>query len=154
MSQARSRQGADQRAFARTRAAGDDDEIIPSGFQVHGSAVQLVLDRLGGSESQLLRRRDLDRLAIGGIAALPRWAVLDLELAEAGERDFCACRGSIGDRDENGIHDLLRVCFGQAVIGGDRLGEVRSEEHTSELQSLMRISYAVFCLKKKRKKRN
>src|SRR3546814_2892698 len=31
----------------------------------------------------------------------------------------------------------------EAVVGG------RSEEHTSELQSLMRISYAVFCLKKK-----
>src|SRR3546814_4875909 len=30
-------------------------------------------------------------------------------------------------------------------------GSVRSEEHTSELQSLMRISYAVFCLKKKKK---
>src|SRR3546814_6882712 len=30
-------------------------------------------------------------------------------------------------------------------------GNVRSEEHTSELQSLMRISYAVFCLKKKKK---
>src|SRR3546814_2551412 len=30
----------------------------------------------------------------------------------------------------------------------------RSEEHTSELQSLMRISYAVFCLKKKRKNKN
>src|SRR3546814_5285695 len=30
----------------------------------------------------------------------------------------------------------------------------RSEEHTSELQSLMRISYAVFCLKKKKKYRN
>src|SRR3546814_10043029 len=30
-------------------------------------------------------------------------------------------------------------------------GGVRSEEHTSELQSLMRISYAVFCLKKKKK---
>src|SRR3546814_5474178 len=30
-------------------------------------------------------------------------------------------------------------------------GQVRSEEHTSELQSLMRISYAVFCLKKKKK---
>src|SRR3546814_1942317 len=29
------------------------------------------------------------------------------------------------------------------------LGRLRSEEHTSELQSLMRISYAVFCLKKK-----
>src|SRR3546814_1011450 len=36
--------------------------------------------------------------------------------------------------------------------GGDDAAEVeddRSEEHTSELQSLMRISYAVFCLKKK-----
>src|SRR3546814_1666320 len=33
-----------------------------------------------------------------------------------------------------------------------RTGSIRSEEHTSELQSLMRISYAVFCLKKKKKK--
>src|SRR3546814_7625081 len=32
-------------------------------------------------------------------------------------------------------------------------GTGRSEEHTSELQSLMRISYAVFCLKKKKKKK-
>src|SRR3546814_3349153 len=31
---------------------------------------------------------------------------------------------------------------------------MRSEEHTSELQSLMRISYAVFCLKKNKKKKN
>src|SRR3546814_3672365 len=36
--------------------------------------------------------------------------------------------------------------------GGDqKSSEIRSEEHTSELQSLMRISYAVFCLKKKNK---
>src|SRR3546814_6486567 len=33
----------------------------------------------------------------------------------------------------------------------DRALNARSEEHTSELQSLMRISYAVFCLKKKKK---
>src|SRR3546814_2379789 len=40
-----------------------------------------------------------------------------------------------------------------AVLGRDFSGVVeRSEEHTSELQSLMRISYAVFCLKKKKKK--
>src|SRR3546814_1504430 len=32
------------------------------------------------------------------------------------------------------------------------INAMRSEEHTSELQSLMRISYAVFCLKKKKKK--
>src|SRR3546814_10602743 len=42
------------------------------------------------------------------------------------------------------------------VGGGRRGGEAdrRSEEHTSELQSLMRISYAVFCLKKKKKKQH
>src|SRR3546814_2254454 len=36
------------------------------------------------------------------------------------------------------------------IVAGDRR-HARSEEHTSELQSLMRISYAVFCLKKKNK---
>src|SRR3546814_2601510 len=40
-------------------------------------------------------------------------------------------------------------------IGTDgAVGKGRSEEHTSELQSLMRISYAVFCLKKTQKTRN
>src|SRR3546814_10230227 len=38
-----------------------------------------------------------------------------------------------------------------AVTTGDEHGTARSEEHTSELQSLMRNSYAVFCLKKKKK---
>src|SRR3546814_6111222 len=37
---------------------------------------------------------------------------------------------------------------------GDHVGRDRSEELTSELQSLMRISYAVFCLKKKKKKKH
>src|SRR3546814_9007651 len=37
---------------------------------------------------------------------------------------------------------------------GRTLAGRRSEEHTSELQSLMRISYAVFCLKKKKKQKN
>src|SRR3546814_2231997 len=36
-------------------------------------------------------------------------------------------------------------------IDGSEVKRDRSEEHTSELQSLMRISYAVFCLKKKKK---
>src|SRR3546814_3363122 len=39
-------------------------------------------------------------------------------------------------------------------IGDDLATAYRSEEHTSELQSLMRISYAVFCLKKKNKYNN
>src|SRR3546814_7939207 len=43
-------------------------------------------------------------------------------------------------------------CTGGAVaVTEQSLADRRSEEHTSELQSLMRISYAVFCLKKKTK---
>src|SRR3546814_3604426 len=40
--------------------------------------------------------------------------------------------------------------FQAARMGGEPAAPCRSEEHTSELQSLMRISYAVFCLKKKK----
>src|SRR3546814_16218501 len=48
----------------------------------------------------------------------------------------------LADRDHGGIQR----------IDGPRHDRLRSEEHTSELQSLMRISYAVFCLKKKKHK--
>src|SRR3546814_4769935 len=46
---------------------------------------------------------------------------------------------------------LARTVWLHDVEIDERVGR-RSEEHTSELQSLMRISYAVFCLKKKNKK--
>src|SRR3546814_16168481 len=55
--------------------------------------------------------------------------------------------------DEVPPTDLLPLVFTTAlVVYVLALGSVacRSEEHTSELQSLMRISYAVFCLKKKK----
>src|SRR3546814_6300147 len=45
--------------------------------------------------------------------------------------------------------DSRAPCRARLRPGRARAGAVRSEEHTSELQSLMRISYAVFCLKKK-----
>src|SRR3546814_10795321 len=66
------------------------------------------------------------------------------------------------------FRSLQRRASGEAVFIGDAIADPltglhaavaawashrRSEEHTSELQSLMRISYAVFCLKKKNKKR-
>src|SRR3546814_4540601 len=55
-----------------------------------------------------------------------------------------------------GAWPTLQAATGAHVQGGDYLGPqglgevTRSEEHTSEIQSLMRISYAVFCLKKKK----
>src|SRR3546814_5049213 len=61
------------------------------------------------------------------------------------------------ERGEGAQGDLARVGDQADAVGGgdhralDRDVGQRSEEHTSELQSLMRISYAVFCLKKKKK---
>src|SRR3546814_10362306 len=56
--------------------------------------------------------------------------------------------------DEKGVPVLQYPELARAIYYTSRAGQVingqlRSEEHTSELQSLMRISYAVFCLKKK-----
>src|SRR3546814_10524537 len=51
-------------------------------------------------------------------------------------------------------HEYLALEDGPPIFRQDFTCPARSEEHTSELQSLMRISYAVFCLKKKKKINN
>src|SRR3546814_1128372 len=61
----------------------------------------------------------------------------------AGDRR--AGRGRMDRRPASGAERAFRA------VAGAALAKLRSEEHTSELQSLMRISYAVFCLKKKKK---
>src|SRR3546814_7529206 len=53
-------------------------------------------------------------------------------------------RHKIFEREGTTLFCRAPISFTTAALGG-----CRSEEHTSELQSLMRISYAVFCLKKK-----
>src|SRR3546814_6702130 len=58
--------------------------------------------------------------------------------------------GLVTDDEHVGLHRFQGLeCVEQRFALGGRRGGNRSEEHTSELQSLMRISYAVFCLKKK-----
>src|SRR3546814_9161392 len=65
--------------------------------------------------------------------------------------------GAIDHRDSLGTYATIRpgacnlMTAGRGIVHSERTpqGE-RSEEHTSELQSLMRITYAVFCLKTKR----
>src|SRR3546814_4324339 len=63
--------------------------------------------------------------------------------------DLPMLRKVAADRDRFG-RDWIGLKRGEGyVVTGVLQIPVRSEEHTSELQSLMRISYAVFCLKKK-----
>src|SRR3546814_7146637 len=77
-----------------------------------------------------------------------------------GRLDVVACREALQvERGRNRVDIALLFQRGRrgAVQRGDEhvaaRDRLRSEEHTSELQSLMRISYAVFCLKKKKTKK-
>src|SRR3546814_1668232 len=90
---------------------------------------------LAGQEAQ---RVDQQRLAGAGFAGNDGQAGAEFEF---GRRDD----GEITD-GEVGKHACGLCSEGGAMTKGRQ----RSEEHTSELQSLMRISYAVFCLKKKK----
>src|SRR3546814_10418076 len=71
--------------------------------------------------------------------------------------NYKICRFLIANRHFFAIRAPLEALSGKKLVGrtagnlplDHRPLECRSEEHTSELQSLMRISYAVFCLKKK-----
>src|SRR3546814_2510548 len=86
------------------------------------------------------------RLAPGGLMILStpnRTALSKLLLVEAAERIGAVPRGT---HDWN---QFLRPEELGALLDAAGLA-VRSEEHTSELQSLMRNSYGVFCLKKKK----
>src|SRR3546814_6754476 len=71
-------------------------------------------------------------------------AYLPGQSAEA-ERSAGACRGRFA------LDEALSDGIDAGRAAARAAGFSRSEEHTSELQSLMRISYAVFCLKKKKR---
>src|SRR3546814_6207636 len=116
------------------RLFGDVGRVADVGRQVAQAACEL--DALGDRDA--LRQR-------GGVVAgdgqrlQPAVVVLRLVLvAQGGGVAVAGVRGG-----DHGLADVPGL-----VAAGDL--ELRSEEHTSELQSLMRISYAVFCLKKKK----
>src|SRR3546814_3875087 len=117
--------------LAAKAAPARDDARSPPLDRIHPPAIHRQTDAVdvgGGRRAQegdhaagFLRRRE----AAGGHAGAHRRAHFVFRLALGG--DLAA-------------HDLLDA---------PGLGETRSEEHTSELQSLMRLPYAVFCLKNK-----
>src|SRR3546814_5297022 len=92
---------------------------------------------------------DIGRLTLGRLGHQERKRS-ELTLVEAGEdRHFglLPARKRLGKLPRE--HRAVDNRFGLPSGRETRLEKRRSEEHTSELQSLMRISYAVFCLKKK-----
>src|SRR3546814_6609003 len=97
----------------------------------------------------------LVRSVVGGLRLLfsgdlgPEHKAFHPDPAAPSGSDHIVCESTYGDQTRKQYtirqrRTLLQGEIREAIAAG------RSEEHTSELQSLMRISYAVFCLKKKK----
>src|SRR3546814_9188854 len=99
----------------------------------HGEALGQRDAGLVGGIEQAEQRRLLGMVRAGRIAR--RWT------------DATVCLGDQLVVRQSLVGGIAPELLAHALV--HMLGEGRSEEHTSELQSLMRISYAVFCLKKK-----
>src|SRR3546814_7016958 len=107
-------------------------------------------DRVTREPCDLLAQPRILRVALPRrrrhLCALPRLVrrqsgYLEPAPAGRGEQELCRLHGRRRCRSGKGQRVIRQ---GRVPLGG------RSEEHTSELQSLLRISYAVFCLKKKK----
>src|SRR3546814_226960 len=123
-------------------------------------ATFLASPLLGNLSDRFGRRRVL-LLALAGLATdyallvvvdtLP-WLFVARALSGLFGGSYAAAQAAIADvtrpQERARNFGFVGAAFGVGFV----VGPARSEEHTSELQSLMRISYAVFCLKKKKQR--
>src|SRR3546814_4459381 len=159
--------------FGRTRFSSQSDSfalLYAAQDLATELAERIVRDRFQGKTKRVLLESDVDDLVVTSLSARSSLNLLDLRTSGAtrlriptdaarGRSQLAGPRFSqvlYDDTDFDGIIYMSRITNAECVSVYDRavtatLDPARSEEHTSELQSLMRISYAVFCLKKKKK---
>src|SRR3546814_7273838 len=101
---------------------------------------------MSGSASLYEKRKGVYPKAVDGFYRRLKWAIMAVTLAIYWGTPWLRWDRGPYAPDQAVLVDLAHRRFYMFAI------EIRSEEHTSELQSLMRISYAVFCLKKKKHK--
>src|SRR3546814_5353218 len=108
--------------------------------------------KIAVAQSVVRGRKDQPKPALATAGDPPTATVTPPHQSRIRENAFMAGCGMDIVLQENGIAIMTMPALPQNAAGG-RMHEgamLRSEEHTSELQSLMRISIAVFCLKKKK----
>src|SRR3546814_1066558 len=87
-------------------------------------------------------------VVLSGCATGPRQATqTERDISDA-RNEYAKSVRLVNQFKAQGTKDCQSPIINKAKLNADMVS-ARSEEHTSELQSLMRISYAVFCLKKK-----
>src|SRR3546814_7449722 len=112
--------------------------------RISGPEVTLILSGTDRPRVSVGKPGSLSRLTFSSFHSFTRV----VKQTEPGGTNSCSRFGvSIG----KGVIRKRALSMSTATRAASTSSERRSEEHTSELQSLMRISYAVFCLKKKKK---
>src|SRR3546814_899497 len=113
------------------------------------SVLEPLITLLGKCEKATLTRAGLNDALTTFRSTKPHVVFLDYflgpDVAATGPADSAA-----KTKARKASIDLLGRLLAEPEIEAPAVVLMRSEEHTSELQSLMRISYAVFCLKKKK----
>src|SRR3546814_5172513 len=124
------------------------DTLFPYTTLFRSISGEDIPGRRGGSDT--MRTILLLAAAIGAVAAAPALAQTPTQSGpDARIREVVYTDGNV-IRVRSAFRTATQIEFAPGeVIKFVAMGD-RSEEHTSELQSLMRISYAVFCLKKKK----
>src|SRR3546814_8906525 len=109
-----------------------------------------------GSERELLGRLDAERIEVAltlirpGAHRFPTQSIIEEGYGIAMAADHPLAGRAMVAAEELASETMIVRRHCEALSATSRYFVDRSEEHTSELQSLMRISYAVFCLKKKK----
>src|SRR3546814_5807124 len=117
---------------------------------VQALIVERIFRELAAGKSPIAIACDLNAEGVAGPSGKP-WR--DTSIRGNARRGLGIINNElyVGVRVWNHKHKVKDPTTGKDVTRLNPESEWRSEEHTSELQSLMRISYAVFCLKKKNK---
>src|SRR3546814_1472238 len=116
---------------------------------VCSSDLELLRGQNGVDRAIGLLEKSADRggTSVGNFATAVEQATRRIEAAASGGPEKLVGAPTAGPSSSTNL-------LANTIKNASAKGTNRSEEHTSELQSLMRLSYAVFCLKKKIKKRN
>src|SRR3546814_7393280 len=107
------------------------------------------LFRSGAGARGTRRGRDGERDDVSAAPWFPGGAVLPASIGDGGRGDVRRLRRAGLQREWRSVAGAARRLLRRSQVSHPARSAGRSEEHTSELQSLIRISYAVFCLKKK-----
>src|SRR3546814_907125 len=133
-----------------SRGGGEPDEIIPVVALGLPAAAQVFVDR--AALARLNGGGELDGADDAGLFDQVANSLLTGQRFGGG----AAVGRKLGARVAGRVRAVVRIFAARRDDGQDQIGQRRplrrnrSEEHTSELQSLMRISYAGFCLQKKK----